>query len=755
MMIVKLIVKTGEVFELQEEGTWLLGRSDDSDICFPNDPYCSRYAVHLTIENGVLWAEPAADGSELTVNGRPVDAATRLADGSQIAFGEQVITIEMDTPQPSVSPPANQSSHGRIEIQDGMVLGRAPADGGVAISHPAISRSHAEFDTSGGDIFVRDLGSTNGTFINGEEIHGSALLRQGDLLSLGPKVFRLSGGVLDLVEQASDEAIAVEGLCVDVPHIDGSGMLRLLNNINVTIGRGEFVCIVGSSGSGKSTLMKAMAARSTPTHGNVRMNGLDLQKNFAALQHDIAMVPQNDVLHQALSLRHALDYSAQLRLPPDLRRHERAELIEHAADAVDLHERLDMQIQHLSGGQKKRASLANETLSDPGILFLDEVTSGLDEATDRDIMALLRDRAQAGTTIVCVTHTLANVMAYCDRLIVMGRGGHLAFNGPPADALGFFEIERLGDTFDRLDEKGAEYWSERFLDTEDGDFGAAPDPAGAGKPIEVSNRPNPMRQFAILVHRNTRLVMADKRYLAMALIQSVMIGGLVGYAYSDLGQEALAITSRISLLMLLGMSSLWLGCNTSSTNIVGEALIFQRERDVSVSTVAFVLAKFTVSGTLAIFQVAIVFALTWLIAEEIPGELPVQFGFTALGALVGVALGLMISAVSQTQEQANTIVPLALIPQLVLAGVLVPALPEIGARFSEVAVSAYWLTEGLTSVYLEAEGPIMQMDLETGTIEEMDSRSTLLSTLALAGHAVAFLLLANVFALRRFGRKTE
>ena len=224
----------------------------------------------------------------------------------------------------------------------------------------------------------------------------------------------------------------------------------------------NFVAIIGANGSSKSTLMNIMAGRKLPCEGAVLLNDRDLHANFQTVKQDIAFVPQQDVLHEQLTLRQALDYTAQLRLPPDTTVEQRHAAVNDAARSVDLLDRLDQHIGALSGGQKKCASLANEILNRPSLLLLDEVSSGLDESADWQIMRLLRSLADDGITIIVVTHTLANVTEFCDKVICMGRGGQPTFVGAPSEALEFFSVHRLGEVFDRTDELGAGYWRARF-----------------------------------------------------------------------------------------------------------------------------------------------------------------------------------------------------------------------------------------------------------------------------------------------------
>jgi len=542
----------------------------------------------------------------------------------------------------------------------------------------------------------------------------------------------------------------------------GRDPVRILDGATFDIKPREFVCIIGASGSGKSTLMNILAGRALPSTGEVKLNGTNLHDSFDAMKQDIAFVPQQDVLHEQLTLRQALDYAAQLRLPRDTSRAQRQSIVEIAARSVDLVERLDTRIGLLSGGQKKRASLASEILNRPSLLFLDEVTSGLDESTDWEIMRLLRRLADEGMTIVVVTHTLANVEAFCHKVVCMGRGGHTTFVGSPDSALTFFGVQRLGEIFNRIEEDGARSWRARY---EYAGLATIIDPAterhAAPTPPPVRRRAeSPLRvaslvarQFGILTHRNTRLLLADRRALVMAAVQSSLIGGLMGYAFGSFGNGPETVTGKIALLFLLGLTSIWLGCNGASKDIVGELVIYKRERDINLSTAAFVGSKYVVTGLFTVLQLAIVFVLTALLAERIPGRDLPQFGILVTGGLAGTAIGLVISAFSNTRDQATTIVPLALVPQIILAGILVPHLPGPAELFAKLAVSSFWLTEAMKSVYIAADGPIRVVSAKTGLLANMTAEPTGTGVLIVVAHAAVFLLITYLAALLRHGSR--
>lgn len=748
-------------------GPWVLGRSGTAQVPFPRDPQCSREQLRITADNGRYRIEPLSTSTPTYLNGRPLASAESLAPGDEIRFASQRIVF-VQGPFP-IGPSGPTGPPERVPVRDGLVIGRLQEPGGVRLDHPNVSRRHAVLEVRGREVRLRDLGSTNGTFVNERRITRPISLAPGDRVDIGPFGLLFTGEVFELAERTGNVRLLGRNLTRVVAAADGSGPLTILADASVVIEPREFACIIGPSGSGKSTLMNALSGRKLATEGQVLLNDLDLYADFEVVKRDLAMVPQHNVLHEDLTLRQALDYTGRLRLPADLTPEARAELVEQVAESVELRHRLDARIRNLSGGQKKRASLASETLNRPSVLFLDEVTSGLDESTDRDIMRLLRQRAEDGMTIVCVTHTLANIEECCHRLVVMGDGGVLVFSGPPADARAFFGISNLAAIFERLAEDGTPAWRDRFEaspirvreraairagEGRTGSRAAGSGDAGSGatgkREGSVSPPLEPLRQLGILTSRNVRLLLSDGRGLLMAAAQAVVIGLLLGFAFSDLGGPDVVETSRSSLMLLLGLSAFWIGCNGASKEIVGDLPIYRQERNVNLSTGGFVVSKFAVSGAFTLLQVGVVFGLASLLAAEIPGEPAAQFGVLAAGALAGTTLGLLISAATDTRDQATTLVPLALVPQFILSKVIVPALPEAAVRASEILVTGYWIVEAMRAVYVETEGPVI---VSPPGVEPPVEMTVAAASLEAAGyillHGLLFLLLAYLVTMHR------
>ena len=706
-------------------GPWRLGRNPDADASFPDDRACSREHARITRDETGFLLEHLSASAATTVNGKTVSGPVLLRDGAVVMFGMQRVVFTLLGEDASEATTIGRmtdyvSAEVRRPLGQGLTVGRQDYPEQLVLDHPAVSRRHAAFQRKGETVVVRDLGSTNGTFVNGVRIDRPTVVGPGDRVDVGPFQLALHGDVLTSVVRTGKAELRATGITVNVKSAAGGGKtICILDDATFEIMPRELVCIIGSSGSGKSTLMNVLSGRALPSSGEVRLNGSNLHRMFEAVKQDIAFVPQQDVLHEQLTLRQALDYAAQLRLPRDTSAQQRTKVVEAAAASVDLTGRLDTRIAMLSGGQKKRASLASEILNRPSLLFLDEVTSGLDESTDWEIMRLLRRLADEGMTIVVVTHTLANLEEFCHKALCMGRGGHLTFAGPPREAVAFFGVERLGEIFNRMEEGSPRYWRSRFeevaLATTVVPPGSQPTPAIAPpEPVQesIGRRMRTVgRQFMILARRNVRLLVEARQTLAMAVLQSSLIGALTGYVFNSFGIGPEAIRSKTALLFLLGLTSIWLGCNGASKEIVGELPIYKRERDVNLSTLAFVLAKYAVASCFTVLQLAIVFALTSAFAESVPGPAWTQFGILVLGALAGTAIGLVISAFSDTRDQATTIVPLVLIPQIILAGILIPRLPAAAELVAKLGITSYRVTDALQAGFLPAKSDTLGLSV--------------------------------------------
>jgi ABC-type multidrug transport system ATPase subunit/ABC-type multidrug transport system permease subunit len=714
------------------DGTLRLGRDPACEVALDASVFPMVSGQHARLAPTASgWAVTSLSATNKTLlNDKPVSGSVPVRAGDRIRLGFSGPTVELvalgkaaavapAAAAPSPAPngdsgataqagpqhlalPRGSARAATMVVGKGGVIGRTQGQAEFVLDHPHISRRHALLYLEGGKVCLRDLGSANGTFVNGRRLSGPVMLAGGEKIDIGPFALEFTGDALVSRSRANNIELVSHRLRRVVKDRATGQPLTLLDDINLVIRPREFVCLLGPSGSGKTTLLAMLSGRNPPDQGSIRVNGRDLYENFAALKQDIAVVPQKDVLHDSLVVGTALGYTAELRLPPDTDPDEITGSVSDILEVVGLTKRRGTLIRHLSGGQIKRASLANELMARPSLLFLDEVTSGLDEQTDRDMMELFRQVADGGKTVVCITHSLANVEATCHLVVILTEGGRLAFVGTPDEARTYFAIARLGDVYRKLAERKPEEWQTAFKASP---FYARyvrdrlPDQPGEDDAAGASAAPertpvNPVRQALILTRRYLAIWRGDPLALLAMLGQAVLVALLLGVLFGrlDANQPNLAV----NLLFLLNVSCFWFGCNNAAKEIVKERIIFARERDFNLRLDSYFASKSVVLALIALVQVAILFGITRAWCEP-AGSAVGQGLVLAVLALAGTALGLLISAVARTEEVAVALVPIAVVPQIILAGVIAP-LSGLAQGLARGLITAHWAEQALEAL---------------------------------------------------------
>jgi ABC-type multidrug transport system ATPase subunit/pSer/pThr/pTyr-binding forkhead associated (FHA) protein len=587
-------------------------------------------------------------------------------------------------------------------------LGRGETND-IVLGDLRASRHHAELrPTADGSFEVVDLGSRNGTFHNGRQIT-RAPLAPGDLVAIGRHQFVFDGGRLHEFVDTGPVSLVADDLTVRVKS------QVLLDDVSFGLAEGTLLAVIGPSGCGKSTLVKAVTGLRPATQGKVSYDGRDLYEDYAELRYRIGMVPQDDVLHRQLSVRRALRFAAALRFADDVPRKERAGRVAEVLDTLNLTERTKQRIDTLSGGQRKRVSVALELLTEPSLLFLDEPTSGLDPALDKEVMQELRELADTGRTVVIVTHNVLQ-LHMCDRVLVMCQGGRMGFFGRPDEVLDFFDAEDYAEVFRDVTED-ADRWAAAYRQSDhyakyvntgveppvrrpkhlpppprsaEAALAAATAPPGravgrakvklGGVPLRsrALHPSAPLRQFVTLCLRMLWVIGADRGLslfllglpLALALL-SHTVPGDNGLAPSALGFNLEAMR----LLVVLVVGAAFLGTAAPIREIVNESTIYKRERAVGLSTGAYLASKVVVYAIVICVQVAL---FTWLalLGKKRPVD-PLVFANAplleitvpvTLVALASMAFGLLVSTLVRTTEQTTPILVVAVMAQLVLSG---------------------------------------------------------------------------------------
>ncbi|MBV8463796.1 MAG: ATP-binding cassette domain-containing protein [Acidimicrobiales bacterium] len=570
-----------------------------------------------------------------------------------------------------------------------LTIGRAE-DNDVVVDDMLVSRYHAELRVSTGPRFeIVDLGSSNGTFVDGNRLDRCEVAET-TIIGFGRHQFRLVGGVLQAYEDEGRVEFEAVGLSVMVA--EGR---PILDAVSFTLPEKSFLAIVGPSGAGKSTLMKALTGFSPADQGTVLYNGRDLYESIEELRSRIGYVPQDDILHPQLTVRRALDFAAELRFPSDVSKEERASVVTAVMEELGLTNRADLPIHKLSGGQRKRTSVALELITKPSLLFLDEPTSGLDPGFEKSAMELLRELADGGRTVIVVTHSLQS-LDLCDRVIFLAPGGTTAYFGPPGEALEYFARTDYADVFRELERQQQGSWRERFEESRfyrsyvSGPARRSHDLArgGAEPPPPPAARRSWRGQLGTLVRRNVAVIAADRGLLAMLLFLAPILGvalfavlgtgGLKPEYAATPGSPRTLVSNAGSMDVLFGLVFCvgLIGTVDSFREIVKELPILRRERSIGLSLSAYLVSKLVVLVPFVVLQATV---LTLIAVSRQNGprtanalgspvlELVVDVVLTGLGAMV---VGLLISASVSTSDKATPLMAAVVAASLLLAGAL-------------------------------------------------------------------------------------
>jgi ABC transport system ATP-binding/permease protein len=570
-------------------------------------------------------------------------------------------------------------------LQKGLtMIGRDPSNT-ILLTHETISRFHTKIEYRANAFYLTDLNSTNGTFLNGSPVM-SSILTPDDTIQIGVFEFTYDGKSLKQASHEHEARVDVIGLRRTV-----AGGLVILNDISLSINPRELVAIVGGSGAGKSTLMNAIAGFSPADSGVVMVNGKNFYKYFDAFRSTLGYVPQDDIIHRELTVESALNYAACLRMPDDMRPSERDGRISKVLEDLHLAHRKDTAIWQLSGGERKRVSIGVELLTRPRLFFLDEPTSGLDPALEAEMMSIFRKLANMGHTTILITHATKN-LKLCDRVVFLARGGHLAYFGPPQEALKYFNAEDFTDIYIKLEcEKKPEQWGADFKSSKENEIYVEDRLKEAQEQDEIQRkkeqppsrikggqrRSSVLRQFGILSMRYVEIMIRDSKNLAIVLMQAPLIGILLACVYKSTIFDTATGSYRQakSLVFFLICICIWFGTSNAAREIAKEIAIYRRERFINLGIAPYILSKMVVLFVLCFFQTFIMLGII-LMKVKIPEHSFLMyrnmFLVMLLTSTAATAMGIMISAIVNNPDKAASLVPILLIPQIVFSGAIIP-----------------------------------------------------------------------------------
>ena len=661
------------------------GRAAENDIVLVSH-LVSRNHGRMVRQYGKWYIEDVGSTNGLIFNNANI-RRKEIGDGEFVRIDDGVETVTNGVL--FVFSSATSSNKWQVKSIQGMetiTIGRE-ARCNIVLSHISVSKNHAVIRREEGKYFIYDKSSANGVFINGRRIFQRTQLHEKDVITITNNKLIFTAAAISYCCFKSGISVDTAGVVVE----RGKGRKKFItcNHVNLNIQPGELVAIIGGSGAGKSTLLNCMCGYLRPAKGEVYINGIDLYQNFECLQKLIGYVPQQDIVYDNLTLWDMLLYTAKMRLPKDISIAERDAAINRAIAMVELTEKKNSFIKALSGGQRKRASIAVELLSDPNLLFLDEPASGLDPGTERNLMQSLREMADNGKTVILVTHSTLQLQM-CDKVVFMGKGGNLCFCGTHDESLKFFGVPSVVDVYSMITDN-APYWRTEYAKQ-------VPVAGPTKATNQVIKKPaiDHGHQLKVLCARYLKLVFNDRQRLLLLLVQAPLLGLLISLvANEDLYETQVATKS---ILFALGCSAFWIGILNAIQEICKERNILKREYMTGLSLRSYVMSKGIVLGIMCLIQsvmVSGVFALTVGVPKEglfLPPYLEMLIT-TFLTSMSAAATGLFVSSLFDNADRAMTVAPILLMPQILFSGIIF----ELGGAAEIISwfVTCRWSMEGL------------------------------------------------------------
>lgn len=663
-----------------------IGRNTSNVVVIQNSVVSGNHAEINLVDNQLYIKDLGS------TNGTFVDHV-KIPHGQSISMGQKtislsgVVTIQVrnSSEHRSFSGSQPQLNHdiGNIGTkiqqllqQKGSVIFGRSEGADIKIDNNLVSRQHAKISSSGGQIFLEDLGSMNGTFVNGQRIKGRVQISSSDDIIIGRLRFSLTGSAVDISKEI---AIKTIGLIKRF----SNGKVGL-HECNIEIPSNSLLAVMGPSGCGKSTLLKALNGESPGSSGQVYIGGQELNRYFDYLKMQIGYVPQDDIVHRELTVDQSLWYSGKLRLP-QLTDQQLSAKINQVLDELNISHIRSNMVSNISGGQRKRVSIAVEILTDPLILFLDEPTSPLDPQTIEDFLSILRKLSQKGTTVVMVTHKPED-LAYMDQVIFMAEGGHICYYGKTNEYLQFFGVEDTVRVYSMLIDDKKDRWVAKYHSKP-----AQINTNTTNAKIYKSSRVDYLSQYFWLTKRYLNIKMNDKANSLIMLVQSPIIAIIIVMLFDSLSQ---------GVTFLMAIASLWLGANNAAREIVSEGPIFKRERMFNQGLLTYIFSKITVLMLFSAVQSLMFVGILTVSFDSstIPVKDPIiATTWMIIISLVATMMGLLLSATVSTAEKVMSLVPIALIPQIMLAGVLTKISSALVEFMSYFSISR-WATEGFNFI---------------------------------------------------------
>ena len=554
----------------------------------------------------------------------------------------------------------------------------------LRINDTRISRKHASIKKLSDDKFlIKDLGSLNGVYINGSKLSGTKTISKNDNIFISKYLLKIDGKAKDLSDELAISAIGIEKI-----YPNQKKGKKALHKMDISVPSRSLLAIMGPSGCGKSTLLKSLNGESPPTKGRVLIFNQDLITNYEYLKTQIGYVPQDDIVHKQLTVEQSLFFAAKLRIANISKADIKVKIDQILSELNISHIKKNL-ISDISGGQRKRVSIAIELLTDPMLLFLDEPTSPLDPQTIEDFLNILKKLSENGTTVIMVTHKPED-LDYMDEVIFMAdnNGGKIVYYGDSTQYKDYFNVNNAVSVFSQISGNNSKKWVEKYSN---------PRPLSTTQDREkvLINKSNqsPIEQFFWLTYRYFKIKTNDKVNTSIMLLQAPIIALLACLVFKEVS---------LSVLFIMAVSAVWFGSTNAAREIVGELPIYKRERMYNLKLIPYIFSKITVLSFFSIIQSFVFIYILYFYYGDSDFDIFFNNPFSSFIwmsflTISSTFLGLLLSAIFDTSEKVLAVVPIVLIPQIMLAG-LVAKIGSKTVEFVSYMTFTRWGIEGFGNI---------------------------------------------------------
>ena len=672
---------------IEKDFLLMIGSDSSCDIRISNNRVSRNHCqVIFSKENGLKIVDlNSSNGTYL--NGIKLKAGNtyslNLKDQVQLA-GVSGIIISVGSENTQSKGLEDQKNILELFNNTDMIIVGRDSSCDLRINDTRISRRHASIKKITNDKFLlKDLDSLNGIYVNGSKVNGSRTISKKDNIFLGKYLLKIDGRAKDLSDELAISAIGIEKV-----YPNQKKGKKALHKMDISVPSRSLLAIMGPSGCGKSTLLKSLNGESPPTKGKVLIFNQDLISNYEYLKTQIGYVPQDDIVHKQLTVEQSLYFAAKLRIA-NINNDDINIKIDQILSELNISHIKKNLISDISGGQRKRVSIAIELLTDPMLLFLDEPTSPLDPQTIEDFLNILKKLSENGTTVIMVTHKPED-LDYMDEVIFMAdnNGGKIVYYGDSSKYKDYFNVNNAVSVFSQISGGNSKKWVDKYSN---------PRPLSTTQDKEkiLVNKSNQssVGQFFWLTYRYFKIKTNDRVNTSIMLLQAPIIAALACLVFNEV---------TLSVLFIMAVSSVWFGSTNAAREIVGELPIYKRERMYNLRLIPYIFSKITVLSLFSIIQSFVFVYILYFNYDNSDYDLFFNNPFSAFIwmsflTISSTFLGLLLSAIFDTSEKVLAVVPIVLIPQIMLAG-LVAKIGSKTVEFISYLTFTRWGIEGFGNI---------------------------------------------------------